>query len=47
MPTTAAATALKNSLPKTDSYVVKKLRESGVGIIDDTGWDYILCKGMA
>ena len=33
MPTTAGATALRNSLPKTDSYVAKKLRESGAIII--------------
>lgn len=33
MPTTAGATALKNSFPKTDSYVAQKLREAGAVII--------------
>jgi amidase len=33
MPTTAGATILRNSFPKTDSYVVKKLREAGAVII--------------
>lgn len=33
MPTTAGATALKNSFPKTDSYVARKLREAGAVII--------------
>src|ERR1035437_3504293 len=33
MPTTAGATALKNSFPKADSYVAKKLREAGAIII--------------
>lgn len=33
MPTTAGATALINSFPKTDSYVAKKLREAGAVII--------------
>ncbi len=33
MPTTAGATALRNSFPKTDSYVAKKLREAGAIII--------------
>ena len=33
MPTTAGATALSNSFPKTDSYVAKKLREAGAIII--------------
>lgn len=33
MPTTAGATALRNSFPKTDSYVARKLREAGVIII--------------
>jgi amidase len=33
MPTTAGATALKNSFPKTDSYVARKLREAGAIII--------------
>ena len=33
MPTTAGATALRNSFPKTDSYVAKKLREAGAVII--------------
>jgi len=33
MPTTAGATALKNSFPFADSYVAKKLREAGAVII--------------
>jgi amidase len=33
MPTTAGATALRNSFPKTDSYIAKKLREAGAVII--------------
>jgi amidase len=33
MPTTAGATVLKNSFPKTDSFVAKKLREAGAVII--------------
>ena len=33
MPTTAGATALRNSFPKTDSYVARKLREAGAVII--------------
>jgi amidase len=33
MPTTAGATALRNSFPSTDSYIVKKLREAGAVII--------------
>jgi amidase len=33
MPTTAGATALRNSFPDADSYVAKKLREAGVVII--------------
>ena len=33
MPTTAGATALRNSFPLTDSYVAKKLREAGAVII--------------
>jgi amidase len=33
MPTTAGATALRNSFPKSDSYVAKKLREAGAIII--------------
>jgi amidase len=33
MPTTAGATVLKNSFPKTDSWVAKKLREAGAVII--------------
>jgi len=33
MPTTAGATALRNSFPKADSYIVKKLREAGAVII--------------
>ncbi len=33
MPATAGATALRNSFPASDSYVVKKLRESGAVII--------------
>jgi amidase len=33
MPTTAGATALSNSFPKSDSYVAKKLREAGAVII--------------
>ncbi len=33
MPTTAGATALRNSFPKTDSYVAKRLREAGAIII--------------
>jgi len=33
MPTTAGATALRNSFPAIDSYVAKKLRESGAIII--------------
>ncbi|MEI6050568.1 MAG: amidase family protein [Bacteroidota bacterium] len=33
MPTTAGATALRNSFPKTDSYVAKKLRDAGAIII--------------
>jgi amidase len=33
MPTTAGATALRNSFPKKDSYVAKKLREAGAIII--------------
>jgi amidase len=33
MPTTAGATALRNSYPKTDSFIVKKLREAGAVII--------------
>jgi len=33
MPTTAGATVLRNSFPKTDSYVAKKLREAGAVII--------------
>jgi len=33
MPTTAGATALMNSFPKTDSYVAQKLREAGAIII--------------
>jgi amidase len=33
MPTTAGATALRNSFPKTDSYVARKLREAGAIII--------------
>lgn len=33
MPTTAGATALRNSFPKADSYVAKKLREAGAIII--------------
>jgi len=33
MATTAGATALRNSFPKTDSYVAKKLREAGAIII--------------
>jgi len=33
MPTTAGATALRNSYPETDSYVAKKLREAGAVII--------------
>ena len=33
MPTTAGATALRNSFPTTDSYVAKKLREAGAVII--------------
>jgi amidase len=33
MPTTAGATALRNSFPGTDSYVAKKLREAGAVII--------------
>jgi amidase len=33
MPTTAGATALRNSFPKTDSYVAKRLREAGAVII--------------
>jgi len=36
MPTTAGATALRNSFPKTDSYVAKKLREAGAIIIAKT-----------
>ena len=33
MPTTAGATALKNSFPQADSYVTRKLREAGAVII--------------
>jgi amidase len=33
MPTTAGATALRNSYPKTDSFVAKKLREAGAVIL--------------
>jgi amidase len=33
MPTTAGATALRNSFPKTDSHLAKKLREAGAVII--------------
>ena len=33
MPTTAGATVLRNSFPKTDSYVAKKLKEAGAVII--------------
>ena len=33
MPTTAGATALRKSLPETDSYVAKKLRDAGAIII--------------
>jgi len=33
MPATAGATALRNSFPKTDSYVARKLREAGAVII--------------
>ena len=33
MPNTAGATALRNSFPKTDSYVAKRLREAGAVII--------------
>jgi len=33
MPTTAGATVLRNSFPKTDSYIAKKLREAGAVII--------------
>jgi amidase len=33
MPTTAGATVLRNSFPKTDSFVAKKLREAGAVII--------------
>ncbi|HPT20721.1 MAG TPA: amidase [Bacteroidales bacterium] len=33
MPTTAGATALRNSFPQKDSYVAKKLREAGAVII--------------
>lgn len=33
MPTTAGATALRNSYPKKDSWVAKKLREAGAVII--------------
>jgi len=33
MPTTAGATALRNSFPVTDSYVARKLREAGAVII--------------
>ena len=33
MPTTAGATALRNSFPKSDSYVARKLREAGAIII--------------
>jgi amidase len=33
MPATAGATALRNSFPRTDSYVAKKLREAGAVII--------------
>ena len=33
MPTTAGATALRNSFPEKDSYVAKKLREAGAVII--------------
>lgn len=33
MPTTAGSTALRNSFPKNDSYVAKKLREAGAIII--------------
>lgn len=33
MPTTAGATALRNSFPSTDSFVAKKLREAGAIII--------------
>lgn len=33
MPTTAGATVLRNSIPPTDSYLVKKLREAGAVII--------------
>jgi amidase len=33
MPTTAGATALRNSFPASDSYVAKKLREAGAVII--------------
>ena len=33
MPNTAGATALRNSFPKTDSWVAKKLREAGAVII--------------
>jgi amidase len=33
MPTTAGAIALRNSFPKTDSYVAKKLRKAGAVII--------------
>jgi amidase len=33
MPTTAGATVLRNSFPKSDSYITKKLRESGAVII--------------
>lgn len=33
MPTTAGATVLRNSFPKADSYVAKKLREAGAVII--------------
>ena len=33
MPNTAGSTALRNSYPKEDSYVAKKLREAGAVII--------------
>ena len=33
MPTTAGATVLRNSFPKSDSYVARKLREAGAVII--------------
>lgn len=36
MPTSAGATALRNSLPSNDSYVAKKLREAGAVIIGKT-----------